>query len=403
MSAPAILRPLAHRDFALLWSGQTLSLVGNFVSQVALPWQVLQLTGSPVQMGVVVAINIAANVAFLLFSGVLVDRLSRRRVLLLCDLTSATAMALVAILSATGALRIAHLYAVAVVGGATGAFFGPAISAILPELVPQDVLVAGNALRGFSRQAGRLTGPVLGGLLIAISGPALAFTFDAFTFFGSFLALVAMTPTSGAMRTRRGFLHDLREGVAFVFSVPWIWVTIALFGVVNTFLIGANAVGMPFLLREILAVDPTTFGLVYASQGVGEVVTALAVGQLHIQRIGVAMYGFAALGGVGMLILSTEQLAAAFAFAVMWGVTNVGFGILWESSLQRHVPRDLMGRVSSVDWFGSVALGPLGPLVAGALIASIGAAPLFLAAGAAMLAGCVIALLVPSIRHLGSQ
>src|SRR5205823_12978694 len=137
MRAPAVLRPLGHRDFALLWSGQALSLIGNFVSQVALPWQVLQLTGSAVQMGVVIAINIAANVVFLLFGGVLVDRVPRPRVLLACDLTSSGAMALIAVLSATGTLRIEHLYVIAVVGGATGAFFGPAITAILPELVPQ--------------------------------------------------------------------------------------------------------------------------------------------------------------------------------------------------------------------------------------------------------------------------
>lgn len=400
MRAPAVLRPLAHRDFALLWSGQTFSIVGNFVAQVALPWQVLQLTGSAVQMGIVVAINIATNVVFLLFGGVLVDRLPRRRVLLACDLTSAVGVGLIAALGGTGVLRIEHLYAIAVVGGATGAFFGPAITAILPELVPEDVLIAGNALRGFSRQGGRLIGPVLGGLLIAVSGPALAFAFDAITFFVSFLALVAMRPAQGVMAARRGFLREMREGVAFVMSVPWIWVTIALFGVMNTFLIGANAVGLPVLLREILAVDAATFGLVYAAQGIGEVAVGLVLGQRRVRRAGVAMYLFAGAGGVAMLLLATEHIAGVFASAIVWGASFVGFGILWETSLQRHVPRALLGRVSSVDWFGSVALGPLGPLIAGTLIASIGPAPLFVAGGAAQLAGCAIALLVPSIRRL---
>jgi MFS family permease len=400
MRAPAVLRPLAHRDFALLWSGQTFSIVGNFVMQVALPWQVLLLTGSAVQVGVVVAINIAANVVFVLFGGVLVDRVPRRRVILVSDFASGAVTSVIAILSATGSLRIEHLYVAGALGGATGAFFLPAITAILPELVPQDVLVAGNALRAFSRQGGRLTGPVLGGLLIAIGGPALAFGFDALTFFVSFLALVAMSPARGLMSARRGFLSELREGVAFVFSLPWIWVTIALFGVMNTFLIGANAVGIPVLLQEVLAVGPTTFGLVYASQAIGEIAGGLVVGQMRVRRIGIVMYGFAAVGGLAMFLLATEQLGAIVASAIVWGVSIVGFGVLWESALQRHVPRELMGRVSSVDWFGSIALGPLGPLVAGAFVATIGPAPLFVAAGIVDLVGCGVALLVPSIRRL---
>ena len=400
MRAPAVLRPLAHRDFALLWSGQTFSTIGNFVAQVAFPWQVLQLTGSAVQVGIVIAISIATNVVFLLFGGVLVDRLPRRRVLLVSDFISGVVTAAVALLGATGALRIEHLYVASAIGGAVGAFFLPAFTAILPELVPQDVLVAGNALRGFSRQAGRLSGPVLGGLLIAASGPSLAFAFDALTFFVSFLALVAMSRTQGLMSARRAFLAEMREGVAFVFSVPWIWVTIALFGVINTFLVGALTVGFPFMLREVLAVDATTFGLMYASQGVGEIAGGLLVGQLRIHRTGIAMYAFAAIGGVAMLLLAAQQLVAIVVAAVLYGLSIVIFGVLWETSLQRHVPGALLGRVSSVDWFGSIALAPLGPLVAGALIVAIGPAPLFVTAGLIELAGCAVALLVPSIRRL---
>ncbi|HYK98805.1 MAG TPA: MFS transporter [Candidatus Acidoferrales bacterium] len=400
MRAPAVLRPLAHRDFALLWSGQTFSTVGNFVMQVALPWQVLQLTGSAVQVGVVVAMNIAANVVFVLFGGVLVDRVPRRRVILVSDFASGAVTSVIAILSATGSLRIEHLYVAGALAGATGAFFLPAVTAILPELVPPDVLVAGNALRAFSRQGGRLTGPVLGGLFIAIGGPALAFGFDAITFFVSFLALVAMSPARGLMSARRGFLSELREGVDFVFSLPWIWVTIALFGVMNTFLIGANAVGIPVLLREVLAVGPTTFGLVYASQAIGEIAGGLVVGQMRVRRTGIIMYAFAALGGLAMFLLATEQLGAIVASAIVWGLSLVGFGVLWETALQRHDPRELMGRVSSVDWFGSIALGPLGPLMAAALVATLGPAPLFVAAGIVNLVGCAVALLVPSIRRL---
>ena len=401
MRLPAVLRPLRHRDFALLWSGQAFSMLGNFVNQIALPWQVLQLTGSAVQMGIVIAISIASNVAFLLFGGAIVDRVPRRRVLLISDFTDGVTFSAIAVLSATAALRVEHLYLAAAVGGAMGAFFNPAMTAILPELVPQDVLVAGNALRGLSRQGARVFGPLLGGVLVATAGTPAAFAFDALTFFVSFAALVAMRSVASPARVRSGIFREMREGIAFVFSLPWIWVTIAIFGVLNTFIVGSFSVGLPVLLKQVLRVDAATFGSVFASQGVGEAAGGLLLGQFRTRHSGVLMYAFAAIGGLALVGFGLATFVPPLLVAgALWGLSFVGFAVLWDTALQKHVPRELLGRVSSVDWFGSLILAPVGPLVAGGLVASLGPGPVFVASGLVTLAASLLAMLVPSIRRL---
>ena len=398
---PGLLEPLRHRDFALLWTGQTFSTLGNFVTMIALPWQVLALTGSAVQMGIVVAINLATNVVFLLFGGVIVDRLPRRRILLSSDFFSGIIFAGVAGLGAAGALRIEHIYVATALTATTQAFFGPAMSAILPELVPADVLVAGNSLRGVSRQGGRVFGPVVGGILVATAGLPAAFGFDAFTFFVSFLALLAMRPAGSlSSRTSAGMLREVREGIAFVFGRGWIWVTIALASVLNTFLIAANSVALPVELKDVLRLDATAFGAVFAAQGIGEAGGALLVSRLRPRRVGLAMYGFIGLMALAMFGYAVPLLAIVLAAAVVYGGAIVGFSVLWDSSLQKHVPRELLGRVSSVDGFGSLVFSPIGPLAAGAAITTYGPQPAFLMAGVLTLAAVPVGLAVRSIREL---
>lgn len=397
---PALLAPLQHRDFTLLWVGQTFSIVGNFVQTIAMPWQVLQLTGSAVQIGIVVAISLATNVALLLFGGAIVDRVPRRRVLLASDLVSGLVFAVVAVLSGIQLLRIEHLYVATAITAACGAFFGPAMTAIIPELVPADVLRAGNSLRGFSRQGGRVLGPVLGGLLIAASGAAAAFAFDALTFFASFAALVAMRGTPSVPRVRHGMLAEVREGFAFVLSRGWLWVTIAIASVINTFLIAANSVALPIQLRDVLQLDATAFGAAFASQGIGEAIGTILAGQSQIRRVGLAMYACLAVCGVAMLGYAVPVLGAVLLSAVLWGAGIIGFGVLWDSALQRQVPREVLGRVSSVDGFGSFIFAPIGPLIAGMVVTTYGPQPAFIAAGLLTLLAVPIGLSLRSIREL---
>ena len=403
MKRPLVLEPLRHRDFRLLWAGQTVSIFGNFLHQVAVPFQLLALGANPLQLGLGVSIGTAVSLVLLLFAGAIVDRIPRRTVILACDLLSGVVVMAIALLSLTGNLRIEHIYLESAFFGASGAFFFPAMGAIVPELVPQEILVQGNALRSFSRQGARLAGPVAGGLIVASAGPGWAFFGDSLTFFVSFIALLAASPTRAAIAARQPILREIREGVAFTFSLPWLWITIAVAAFANAAYAGPLVVAMPLLVRDVLRADAGVFGLITASAGVGEIIGGVIIGQVKVHRVGIVMFGAAAFGGVWLALYGlVPAYPLLLAYGVGTGMGFVGFGILWDSTVQRHVPREFLGRVGSVDWFGSIFLGPFAPLVAGALVERVGPATVLAGGGLLTAALCTFPLLIPSIRGLRS-
>jgi MFS family permease len=398
---PAIAEPLRHRDFRLLWAGQTISVFGSWMRIVAVPFQILALGGSAAEIGIAAAVSAAVHVPFLLLGGAIVDRVPRRLVLLMSDLVSGVGTSVVAVLGLTDQLRIEHLYVMSAVLGLADAFFGPALMAIVPELVPQEILLRGNALRGMTRQGGRLGGSLVGGVLVAAFGPPVAFAVDALTYFASFAALALMRRGDAPVGTRKGLFSEVREGFSFVFSIPWIWITIGIFSFVNLLVFGPLIVGLPLLVREHLRGDAAMYGALTAALAVGEIAAGLILGQATIRRSGIVMYAFAVAAGAitasfGVLPILGWLLTAS----ALLGVAFVGFNLLWESALQRHVPRELLGRVTSVDFFGSFVLGPVAPLLAAVLIERFGTAPVFLGAGIAVTVIAASAYLVRSIRGL---
>ena len=401
MRLPRIAEPLRHRDFRLLWVGQTLTLLGSFISQVALPFQILDLGGSALELGTITSVFAVANLVFLLFGGAIADRVSRRALIVATELASGFVTAVIAGLGLAGRLELWHLYVLAASFGATTAFNIPALGAIIPELVPEDILVAGNALRGLSRQAARVSGPVVGGIIVSLAGPPVAFAFNATTFLLSAAVVWLTRPRPIDVRPRSSLLAEIREGFAFVFSVEWLWVTIFGFSIIVAGFIGAFGVGLPLLVTEVLRAGAPTFGLITAAMGVGEAAGAGLMGQIRIRRAGIAMYLFAALGGVALLVYGlVPSVPGALAASVILGLSFVSFGVLWESALQRHVPRALLGRVTSVDWFGGNLLGPVAPLGAALIANAYGPAAVFLVGGAIATGLCLAALALPSIRRL---
>jgi len=398
---PLVLHPLRNRDFRLLWTGQTVSIFGNFLHQVAIPFQLLALGASPIQLGIGASIGTAMALVLFLFAGAIVDRVPRRRVILTCDLLSGIVVLTIALLSLTGDLRIEHIYIEAAFFGATSAFFMPAMGAIIPELVPADILVQGNTLRSFSRQGARLTGPVIGGLIVASAGPGWAFLADSLTFFVSFLVLLAASSTRSVPAPRQPILREIREGVAFTFSLPWLWITILVFAFANATYAGPLIVAMPLYVRNVLLADAGVFGLINASNGVGEIIGGILLGQLRLRRIGIAMYVAAAFGSLWLAMYGLVPIyPLLLLYGVGLGMGFIGFGVLWDTAVQRHVPRALLGRVGSVDGFGSILLLPLAPLAAGALVERVGPAAVLAGGGLLSTALCVFPLLIPSIRQL---
>jgi MFS family permease len=399
---PRVLEPLRHRDFRLLWTGQTLTLLGSFVSNVAYPFQILQLGGSAIELGALASIYTGSTLVFLLLGGAIADRVPRRMLIVITELASGLISGAIALLGYAGALQIWHLYVAVALFGAATSFSVPAIGALIPELVPEEILVPGNAIRGLSRQASRTGGPVIGGLLVALSGPAAAFAFDALTFFASALAVMfirarPILPSKPATSV----FADIREGFAFVFATQWLWVTIFGWSLINAGFISAFVVGLPLLVTKTLGLGAVAFGFITAAMGVGEAVGAALIGQVRVRRTGLAIYLFGVMSGVGLLVYGlVPTLPGALIAGWMLGFSFVCFGVLWESALQRHVPRQMLGRVTSVDWFGGSLLGPIAP-IAGALISqAYGPPALFILAGTVATVLTLLGLALPSIRRL---
>jgi MFS family permease len=398
---PRIIEPLRHRDFRLLWTGQTLTLLGSFVSNIAYPFQVLQLGGSALELGTLVSAYTGSSLVFLLIGGAVADRVPRRTLIVATELGSGAIAAMIAILGFTGALQIWHLYVSYALFGAASAFSIPALGAIIPELVPEEILVAGNAVQGLSRQGARVGGPIVGGILVATAGPPAAFAFDAVTFLLSAGAVALTKARAQVAEARHSILREIREGLAFVFSVQWLWVTIFGWSLIAAAFIGALSVALPLLVTTVLGGGAVTYGIISAAIGVGEAIGATSIAQVRIRRTGLAMYLFATVGGVALLLYGlVPTVPGAFVAGVIQGLSFACFGVLWVTAMQVHVPRRLLGRVTSVDWFGGSLLAPIAPVAAALLADSQGPAFVFIVAGAVTIVLTLAALLLPSIRDL---
>lgn len=397
-----MLAPLRHRNFRLLWAGQTVSSFGNNINGVALPFQLLALGATPLQLGIAVALHIGTGVAFLLLGGAIADRLPRRTLILASDVAGGCVAATLALLSATGLLRVEHVYVAAVALGAVGAFLQPAYRAIIADLVPPDVLLAANATRLLGRSLARIAGPTAGGLAVALSGPSLAFSIDAVTFLVSFGTLLLAHPVRRRTTpSSTPIVRDIRDGLAYVFSVRWVWMTTIYFMLVNVAYAGHSGVMAPLLVRDTLGGDARTYGAIIAAYGVGTIVASIGVAQIAARRPGLLLFAFEILAAVTFVAIGIAPiLPVAILSTALTGVCLSSSTVIWQALLQRHVPAPMQGRVSSIDLLGNSVINPIAPIAAAALIGSLGPPAAFTVAGAYALVLASVGLLASPLRHL---
>src|SRR5688572_24737221 len=398
---PRLLVPLRHRDFRLLWTGQTVSSFGNHVQGVAMPFQLLALGASPLQLGIAVALDTLSSVAFLLVGGAVADRVARRTLIITSDLAGGCVIAVVAFLSATNQLRIEHVYLARVALGAADAFLRPAYTAIIADLVPPDVLRAGNSARLLGRSLARIAGPAVGGLAVVLGGPALAFGINAFSFVFSFATLMLANPARRVAASSVSLLRDIREGFNYVFSVRWLWTTTLYFMVVNFAYAGQSGVMTPLLVRDALVGDAETFGVIRSGYGVGTILASIVIAQIAVRRPGRLLFAFELTAGVAVLAIGL--LPALPAVVVSMALAGAGLAsstVIWEALLQRHVPEKMLGRVASIDLLGNSLINPMAPIAAAALVGSIGPASTFIVAGVYAVLLATMGLVASPLRRI---
>lgn len=393
-----ILTPLRERDFALLWTGLTVSLVGDGIYLVAIAWQVYDISNTPSALALVGLAWSIGLAVFLLTGGVASDRFDRRRVMIGADLARALALLIVGVLSVTGLLELWHLIVLVVLYAGGEAFFGPAMGALVPDLLREERLVEANSLEQFMRQfCRRLIGPAIGGVVVAAVGPGDAFLIDAATFLVS-ATLIAMIRTPSVGRsdgTTSSFGRELREGVGYVRSQRWLAVTVVSSALALLLFYGPMEVLLPYLVRNDLDGGAGAFGLVLAADGAGAVLAALWMSQRGLPTryltVVYATWALATLPIAGFALATAVWQVAVLSFLLG---ASMGAGlIIWSTLLQVRVPGAMRGRVRAVDWFGSVAFVPLSFALTGPAASLLGTDATLIVAGILPAVGFVLTFL----------
>ncbi|MGH2729826.1 MAG: MFS transporter [Actinomycetota bacterium] len=401
-----ILRPLKIRDFALLWMGMTVSLLGDGIYFVALTWKVLQLSDGSGALAIAGVAWTAPQVLFALWGGVLADRFDRRHVMIGADITRGIAIGALGILSIGGNLELWHIYVLVAIYGTGDAFFMPAFGAIVPDVVTKDLLTQANSLDQFVRPLALFfIGPGVGGLLVSWFGAGPSFLIDASTFAVSALAVLLMRARPTRQPTTsdtRSVLKEVAEGMRFVRSQTWLWAGLIASALGLLFFYGPNRVLVPFIIEDKLGGDAGELGLVYACGGVGAVLASMFMGERGLPKRHVTFmfvsWGLATLGLSGYA-LATETWHAMIVASVLMAAGAVGV-IVWYTLLQTLVPNELLGRVTSLDWLVSTALIPASFALSAPLGSALGEEETLLGAGILGAAAFTLILIVPGVRDI---
>jgi MFS family permease len=406
LSRIGILRPLRIKDFAILYSGMTISLLGDGIYLVAIAFQVYELSNSPTTLSVVFFAWTAPMVLFFLLSGVLTDRFDRRYLMLFADVLRGLSLGVMGYLSITGDLTLTHIYILVALYGVGDAFFMPAFTAIVPDIVPEHLLLEANSLGQFVRPLTmRLLGPALGGVLVATAGPGWALAIDAMTFAASGFAVTILCARPIAQRQiegteKRSALRDIAEGFSFVRGRPWLWGTLLSAAVGLLAFIGPLEVLIPFVVKNDLGGDAGAYGLILSFGGIGALIASFLMGQRGLPKHHITfMY---TVWGIGIAMISVFAFVgsvppAMAASLVMSGMFAAGM-IVWGTLMHRLVPAELLGRVSSLDWLISTALVPVSFILTGPISKAIGVDETLIGAGVIGSALTFAFLLIPGIR-----
>jgi MFS family permease len=396
----ARLGALSESGFRLLWLGQTLSRLGDAMMLVAIPFAVIELTGSATDLGLVLATFMVSRLALILVGGVWADRLSRRLVMLAADVARASTQGAAALLLVTGNAELWHLAAAAAATGVGTAFFDPASTALVPQTVSREKLQQANALIALSRSGARIFGPAAGAFLVAAFGPGWAYAADAATYLASagFLLALRLPAAVGAI-VPKSFLADLKEGWLAVRARTWLWTFLAVAAVVNTSAAAFVVLGPVVAERELGGA--AAWGIVLTGGAVGGVVGGLIALRLRPRRPLVVVYLAVLPVSLPLALLIEPAPVLALAAGYLAFVAGVALSnTIWNTLVQERIPEETLARVSSYDMMVTYLFMPLGYTLAGPLADAVGLTTTLVAAVVLATAAPLLVLLVPQVRNL---
>jgi len=390
--------PLNRPAFRWFFTGQTVSLLGSSMAPVAITFAVLDASNSTTQLGVVLVARMAPMLVFLLIGGATADRFSRRTVLVLSNAGSALTQGAVAAILLTGHYSLAAVSVLELLNGVLTAFTRPALRGVLPELVEKTHIRQANSLLGTVRNAAKVFGPSVSGLLVVAVGSGPAIAADAASFLVAAICL-ARLPLSGHVAARKNVLRDIHDGWNQFRTTPWLWPVAVAFCLVNLVQTGTWQILGPELTRQLS--DTQTWGFVLSVRGLGLLLTGVVMYRLVVRRLlrfglSAGVLGALPLTALGLHLHAPWLMTAAF----VGGLGSSALGIAWDTSLQEHVPTQSLSRVSSLDDLLSYIAIPVGQLLVGPLSAVLGGFHLALVAGLVYALAALAPLASPAVRRL---
>lgn len=361
---------IRSRSYQLLWTAQFASLVAGFFNYVAVAWLALQLTGSTVAVGSVLAAAAVPQAVFMLLGGAASDRFSPRNTMLAAGLLRALVTGVLSMLTLTHSVSLWQLFGAAILVGTTSAFFVPASTSLLPRLVAGDQLEAGNALLNLSRTAAMVLGSAAAGVVVAAAGAGTALATDAIA---SLLAglLVVPLPAGGRITSSSNPLSDVRDGIVYVWRDVPLRITLVAISILNLFALGAIEVGLPALAHQRFSQGAVALGSAFGAWGLGSTLGSIAAGARPVRRrFGWLMVAVMALLGAGIAAAGVAPtLLVLLIVMVVMGIVEGGGTTYIISWLQRRTAAGMQGRVMSLAIFASVGLEPVALALAGGLAA----------------------------------
>ncbi|UQE73740.1 MFS transporter [Gordonia sp. PP30] len=392
---PRVLRPFAVRQYRWLAAGLALALFGDGIWLIALVWQVIGLGGGPGRVSLVSGIAAVGMIASTLFGGVLADRVSQRKIVVGLETVKLLAFGSVGIASLLGVLTFGHLAVAALLGGITTGMYYPAYSALLPRVIDAGQLLAANGVEGILRPVlYQAAGPMLAGLIIGQTSPGTAIVVGAIACVLSGACYRAMGPVAEREATGdekpadtrhpvRAVIADLGEGIGYVRRTPWLWSTLLYACFLILMVMGPIEVLVPFALRDRAGGDASSHSLVLAAFGAGAALGALGFASVRMpRRYLTVMFALWSVCAIPLVIMGFARHTVLFVVAgFLMGLMLDGPLVLWGTLLQRRVPTELLGRVSSLDFFVSGALMPVSMALAAPAAQLIGIGWTFVLAG----------------------
>ncbi len=376
-----MMRVMSLRDFRLLFGGSATSLLGDQFALIATPWLVLQLTGSPLILGIVLALEGFPRAVFMLVGGAITDRLSPRLVMLTADIIRFVLTALMALVVFMGVVQIWMLYVFGLAFGLVAGFAIPAQNSIVPALVEPADLQAGNSLMMGVTQLMGFLGPTIAGILIggyakSLTGVGLAFAIDALSFAVSAACLWLIhtgrkAAFSQALDAQESLWQAILAGVKYIWSDSALRLMFLVVMALNFLVVGPLLVGIPVLASQRLSEGAVAFGLLMSAYAGGNLGGYLIAGSLRRptgSMLRVILIVFEA--AFGLVVLALGFISSTwldFALLLLLGLGNGYVAIILFTWMQTHTPKEMLGRMMSLLIFSSTGLVPISQAVSGAV------------------------------------